>query len=176
LICAPLTLPTSPTMRRYASDSLFVSLLDELLAHEVHLIGSGQVMYKVANGGVETGLHQDASYTKDFGFKEVIAAFTYVVPTTIERGCIWLVPYSHRLGLLPHQEDGDHAGVVVPGTADWEHAIPIPGNPGDTLLWHFNVLHGSQPNVTAEDRPAVVIRYGRRGDAEVLGEHGLQDW
>lgn len=176
LICAPLTLPTSPTMRRYAEDPLFVALLDELLAHEVHLIGSGQVMYKVANGGVETGLHQDASYTKDFGFKEVIAAFTYVVPTTVERGCIWLVPYSHRLGLLPHQEEGDHAGVVVPGTADWEHAIPIPGNPGDTLLWHFNVLHGSQPNVTAEDRPAVVIRYGRRGDAEVLAEHGLQDW
>lgn len=176
LICAPLTLPTSPTMRQYASDPLFVSLLDELLAHEVHLIGSGQVMYKVADGGVETGLHQDASYTKDFGFKEVIAAFTYVVPTTIERGCIWLVPYSHRLGLLPHQEEGDHAGVVVPGTADWEHAIPIPGNPGDTLLWHFNVLHGSQPNVTAEDRPAVVIRYGRRGDADVLAEHGLQDW
>lgn len=176
LICAPLTLPTSPTMRRYAADPLFVALLDELLAHEVHLIGSGQVMYKVADGGVETGLHQDASYTKDFGFKEVIAAFTYVVPTTIERGCIWLVPYSHRLGLLPHQEEGVHAGVVVPGTADWEHAIPIPGNPGDTLLWHFNVLHGSQPNVTAEDRPAVVIRYGRRGDAEVLAEHGLQDW
>ena len=176
LICAPLTLPTSPTMRSYASDPLFVALLDELLAHEVHLIGSGQVMYKVANGGVETGLHQDASYTKDFGFKEVIAAFTYVVPTTIERGCIWLVPYSHRLGLLPHQEEGNHAGVVVPGTADWEHAVPIPGNPGDTLLWHFNVLHGSQPNVTAEDRPAVVIRYGRRGDAEVLAEHGLQDW
>lgn len=176
LICAPLTLPTSPTMRRYAGDPLFVSLLDELLAHEVHMIGSGQVMYKVADGGVETGLHQDASYTKDFGFSEVIAAFTYVVPTTVERGCIWLVPYSHRLGLLPHQEEGDHAGVVVPGTADWEHAIPIPGNPGDTLLWHFNVLHGSQPNVTAEDRPAVVIRYGRRGDADVLAEHGLQDW
>lgn len=176
LICAPLTIPTSPTMRRYSGDPLFVALLDELLAHEVHLIGSGQVMYKVANGGVETGLHQDASYTKDFGFSEVIAAFTYVVPTTIERGCIWLVPYSHRLGLLPHQDEGDHAGVVVPGTADWEHAIPIPGNPGDTLLWHFNVLHGSQPNVTAEDRPAVVIRYGRRGDADVLAEHGLQDW
>ncbi len=176
LICAPLTLPTSPTMRSYANDRLFVSLLDELLAGEVHLIGNGQVMYKVADGGVETGLHQDASYTKDFGFREVIAAFTYVVPTTVERGCIWLVPYSHRLGLLPHQEEGDHAGVVVPGTADWEHAIPIPGNPGDTLFWHFNVLHGSQPNVTGEDRPAVVIRYGRRGDAEVLAEHGLQDW
>ncbi|MCC6848797.1 MAG: phytanoyl-CoA dioxygenase family protein [Deltaproteobacteria bacterium] len=176
LICAPLTLPTSPAMRRYANDPLFVSLLDVLLAHEVHMIGSGQVMYKVANGGVETGLHQDASYTKDFGFKEVVAVFTYVVPTSIERGCIWLVPYSHRLGLLPHQEEGDHAGVVAPGTADWEHAVPIPGSPGDTLLWHFNVLHGSRPNVTAEDRPAVVIRYGRRGDAEVLAEHGLQDW
>ena len=86
------------------------------------------------------------------------------------------MPYSHRLGILPHQDEGPHAGVVVPGTVDWEHALPIPGNPGDTLLWHFNVLHRSQPNVTAEDRPAVVIRYGRRSDAEILAEHGLQDW
>lgn len=176
LICAPLILGTSPTMRSYANDRLFVSLLDELLAREVHQIGSGQVMYKIADGGVPTGLHQDASYSKDFGFKEIVAAFTYVVPTPVERGCIWLVPYSHRVGLLPHQEEGDHAGVVVPGTADWEHALPIPGNPGDTLFWHFNVLHGSQANVTAEDRPAVVIRYGRRGDADVLAQHGLQDW
>lgn len=176
LICAPLVLQTSPTMQTYTSDRMFRSLLDRLLAGEVHQIGSGQVMYKVADGGVETGLHQDSVYTKDFGFEDIIAAFTYVVPTTVERGCIWLVPYSHQLGILPHQDEGAHAGVVVPGTVDWEHALPIPGNPGDTLLWHFNVLHGSQPNVTADDRPAVVIRYGRRSDAEILAEHGLQDW
>ncbi len=176
LICAPLILQRSPTMQRYVNDPLFVSLLNQLLAREVNMIGSGQVMYKVANGGVPTGLHQDGIYTKDFGYKEVLTAFTYVVPTPVERGCIWLVPYSHRLGLLPHQEEGDYAGVVFPESADWEHAVPISGGPGDTLLWQWNTLHGSQPNLTAEDRPTVVVRYGRRGDAEILAQHGLKDW
>src|SRR6185503_20387083 len=117
-----------------------------LLAGEISHIGTGQCMYKEPHG-TAMGLHQDGVYTHVQGYRDVATAFSYVVPTSIERGSIWLVPYSHKLDLLPHNESGHHEGCVRDDLCDWSNAIALPGEPGDTFLWQWKTLHGSQPNL-----------------------------
>jgi ectoine hydroxylase-related dioxygenase (phytanoyl-CoA dioxygenase family) len=169
LICVPLTMANSPTMRACAADTRLLGILAPLLGDDVHVIGTGQCMYKEALRGHEAALHQDAIYPGTDGYADVVYAFTYLVPTPVERGCIWVIPYSHRLGLLAHEESGRRAGTLPAPTCDFGDAVPVEGGPGDTVLWKYTIVHGSKPNVTDVPRPTVISRYGRldrsgRGD------------
>jgi ectoine hydroxylase-related dioxygenase (phytanoyl-CoA dioxygenase family) len=161
LICAPLTTASSPTMRACASDARLLEILGPLLGSDVEAIGTGQCMYKEALDGFEASLHQDVIYPGAEGHRDVIYSFTYLVPTSIERGCIWLVPYSHRLGRLDHEESGPREGAIPLETCDFSHAVPFPGEAGDTILWKYTIVHGSKGNLTDVPRPAVITRYGR---------------
>ncbi len=173
LIVAPI-LQTSSEVMLSASDDPRL-LVGSLLEGELSHMGAGQCMYKEPRGGA-TGLHQDGSYTKVDGYDAVATAFTYVVPTSIERGCIWLIPYSHKLEILPHDDDGPNEGCVRKDLCSWDDAIPLPGGPGDTLIWQWRTIHGSRPNYTDQPRPTVVARYGLPAEAKLLNEKGLGQW
>jgi ectoine hydroxylase-related dioxygenase (phytanoyl-CoA dioxygenase family) len=150
-------------MKICSTDRRLHEVLGVLLENDVNLVGMGQCMYKEALRGNEAGLHQDAIYPGGEGFRDIASTFTYLVPTSIERGCIWLVPYSQRDGLLRHEEIGNRVGCLPLQTCDFERAVPLPGEAGDTLIWNAMLVHGSKANATDMARPALVIRYGRRG-------------
>jgi ectoine hydroxylase-related dioxygenase (phytanoyl-CoA dioxygenase family) len=164
LIVVPVNTINSPTMEASFHDPGLSSLLNPILENEVHPTGSGHCMYKEALHGNEAGLHQDGIYLGE-EFRDVVTPFAYVVPTPIERGCLWLVPYSHRLGLVAHEESGPRAGCIPYDVCDFSNAVPLPGDVGDTLLWKDTMIHGSKGNVTDTPRPAVVVRFGRLGAA-----------
>jgi ectoine hydroxylase-related dioxygenase (phytanoyl-CoA dioxygenase family) len=163
LICAPLTTANSPTMRACGDDARLRSILAVLLGDGAELLGGGHCMYKEAGGGFESSLHQDAIYPGAEDHVDVVYVFTYVVPTPIERGCIWIVPYSHRLGLLAHDTSGPREGAIPTAVCDFGDALPFEGQAGDTLIWKYTVIHGSKANVTDLPRPSVMHRYGTRG-------------
>ena len=165
LIVAPMSMESSPAMKGCSTDSRLLAMLGVLLENDVNLIGSGQCMYKEALHGNEAALHQDAIYPGGEGFHGIASTFTYLVPTPVERGCIWLVPYSQRGGLLRHEESGNRAGCLPLETCDFDRAVPLPGDAGDTLIWNAMLIHGSKGNTTDMPRPALVIRYGRRGSS-----------
>ena len=165
LIVVPMSTVSSPTMKRCAADSRLLDTLGVLLEKDVNLVGMGQCMYKEALHGNEAGLHQDAIYPGGEGFRDIASTFTYLVPTPVERGCIWLVPYSQRDGLLRHEESGNRVGCIPLEACDFDRAVPLPGEAGDTLIWNAMLIHGSKGNATDGPRPALVIRYGRRGSS-----------
>ncbi len=165
LIVAPLSTRGSPTLGACADDARLHEIVARLVPGDVQLVGSGQCMYKEALHGNDAWLHQDAIYPGTEQYADVVSVFSYLVPTSIERGCIWLVPYSHRLGLLKHHESGLRAESIPIEICDFADAVPLAGDAGDTLLWNYNLVHGSKTNVTDAPRPAVVTRYGRTIDA-----------
>jgi ectoine hydroxylase-related dioxygenase (phytanoyl-CoA dioxygenase family) len=161
LIVVPVNTVNSATMRACFQDPGLHQLLHPVLKNAVHPTGSGHCMYKEALHGNEAGLHQDGLYLgKELG--DVVTPFAYVVPTPVERGCIWVVPYSHRLGLLPHEESGTRAGCIPYEVCDFDNAVPLPGDVGDTLFWKETIIHGSKGNCTDTPRPAVVVRFAQR--------------
>jgi hypothetical protein len=163
LIVAPLSTESSAPFKGCSKDPRLLDVLGVFLDNDVNLIGKGQCMYKEARRGGEAGLHQDAIYPGGEGHSDITSTFTYLVPTSIDRGCIWLVPHSQRSGLFEHEKTGLRAGSIPQETCNFDRAVPLPGEAGDTLIWNYMLVHGSKGNVTDVPRPALVLRYGRRG-------------
>ncbi|MCB1694026.1 MAG: phytanoyl-CoA dioxygenase family protein [Pseudomonadales bacterium] len=69
-------------------------------------------------------------------------------------GCLWVVPGSHRKGLLPHAPA--HGLMAAESN---EEGIPLPMNAGDAVLFGSLLLHRSLPNETDRTRVAMYARY-----------------
>ncbi len=107
--------------------------------------------------------HQDGTY---FGLApyEHVTAWVALTPSTPERGCVEVIPGSHRAGQLAHRDTADPAimlsrGQSVAAAVDEAAALPVVLAPGEFSLHHTMVLHASRPNRSAEDRIGVGISY-----------------
>jgi ectoine hydroxylase-related dioxygenase (phytanoyl-CoA dioxygenase family) len=91
---------------------------------------------------------------------------------TVDNGCLWVVPGSHRWGL-------EEFTVVDYGTClrklnreDYarEHGIPVSVNAGDVVLFNAYTWHSSQGNVTGRVRRAFIVSYQEATVPGGLGE------
>jgi hypothetical protein len=85
---------------------------------------------------------------------------------TVENGCIKLVPKSHTLGLLPH-EDAINDLLAHKRRVPFEVMQKIYKSngikncelkPGDMLLFNHMIVHGSGSNASPKSRKAIVLQ------------------
>ena len=153
---------TSAPFFRSAFDEKLLDLVEAILGPDVELFGKGQCLYKEPVGGHPKHLHQDGAYF-EHRFEGPVAALTYVVPTDLENGALYVVPGSHRLGMLEHVDTFSHLGLDE-GEWPWEKALPVCGEPGDAIFFHVETIHGSQENHSDKPRPVFIHRYRRADD------------
>ena len=116
---------------------------------------SSKVMFKPANGGAPKPWHQDAAYWTDFAPRQV-TVWIALDDATEENGCVWAVPGSHKLGLIPHVE---RELQVEESRIDLSKAAAIPVRPGGMLIFHSLVLHMSKKNLSDKNRCAIICDY-----------------
>jgi phytanoyl-CoA hydroxylase len=80
----------------------------------------------------------------------------YLDASTVENGCVWGLPGSHRAGGPTGPEDP--MDFDVPG------AVPLEAQPGDLLLHSTGVLHGSPRNTSGQMRRTFYLHF--RNDSE----------
>lgn len=104
-------------------------------------------------GAPEFPWHQDNGYNglKDEHY-QLWVALSKMNP---ERGGLWLVPGSHKYGVLPHKSVGNHKAFLG-GT---HNATCIEAEVGDLVLFSSMLLHYTSPNVSNYDRWAYVAEY-----------------
>ncbi len=73
---------------------------------------------------------------------------------TLDNGCLWVLPGSHRLGLQPHNQRGALRAAMVD-----EPGLSVPMMAGDALLFGSLLLHRSLPNTTTASRVGLYLRY-----------------
>jgi hypothetical protein len=106
--------------------------------------------------------HQDERYipTRD---RSLVGAWIALDDATIENGCLWVIPGSHRAGvLLPTAAHGrpdefdpsDEAQGVDDGAA-----IPVELRPGDVVFFNGYLLHRSLRNRSSGTRRSLVNHY-----------------
>jgi Phytanoyl-CoA dioxygenase (PhyH) len=84
----------------------------------------------------------------------------YLDDSTLENGCIRVVPGSHRMGLMNHYKDGAFTGIVQGDTSAFDAAeVAVPVKAGSAILWHSLTLHSSHGNNTGRPRRAIVFEY-----------------
>ncbi len=109
-------------------------------------------------------LHQDLLYFPFRPLDRIVATWTALEPCTRENGCLVVVPGSHRAGeLLPHDRpDWEHVNflyVGARGVGSGTQRVHLEMAPGDLVIFHPLLLHGSGRNRTRGFRRAISAHY-----------------
>lgn len=121
--------------------------------------------------------HQDFYYIKNEP-RTMIAAYVALERIDEENGCLWVVPGSHKAGLLPHgavrnpaeHEDWTHETEGV----DLSKEVPVVMEKGDILFFHELLVHSSTKNRSADRwRRSYVCHYIRH-DSEITDREDLK--
>jgi len=115
---------------------------------------SSKVMFKPP-GGVAKPWHQDAAYWRDYASNQ-ITVWIAIDEASQENGCVWAIPQSHKLGLVPHVKNELQ---VEDSQIDLNQAVPVPVPAGGLLIFHSLVLHMSKQNESEKTRWAIICDY-----------------
>lgn len=149
-------------------DPLFLSLLRHDLFREIcrrhygpHASASifrAMVMNKPAGQGTHLPWHQDGGDVWELDRDPLVTIWVALDPATREKGCLEVVPGSHRLGLLSKcgsTLSAEHARRHCPEGA----AVHLEIEAGEALLLHNWLLHRSGVNQTDSPRRAFTACY-----------------
>ncbi|MDX2171126.1 MAG: phytanoyl-CoA dioxygenase family protein [Deltaproteobacteria bacterium] len=160
------------TLMTYARHARLLDCVESLLGEALLFVNS-MLITKPPGVDARHPLHQDLLY---FGFRpgdEVVGTWTALEPVTRDNGCLSVLPGSHRGELLEHEvPDWEHVNFGFLGAsgvgADSER-VHVEMAPGDTLLFHSLLLHGSGSNRTTGFRRAISAHYARHGANDLWG-------
>jgi ectoine hydroxylase-related dioxygenase (phytanoyl-CoA dioxygenase family) len=107
------------------------------------------LVFKLPGHGSSVPWHRDGNV--EFGNERIFNIDIYGDRSTVDNSCVWVIPGSH----LWEAERAD--AMVKRGRSDFDlpGAVPAEVEPGDVLLHHTKVLHGSTVNSSQELRRVV---------------------
>jgi phytanoyl-CoA hydroxylase len=151
-----------------ARDPRILDVVEGLLGANLQLYYS-MFMMKPPAVGFTAPWHQDLAFFAH-NRADVLACQVYVDDSTIENGCIRVVPGSHKQGLLNHyDEDGCFTGIVQGDTSTFDaKEVALPIRAGGMVIWHALTLHRSHPNRSQRPRRAIVFEY-KNPEARLMG-------
>jgi ectoine hydroxylase-related dioxygenase (phytanoyl-CoA dioxygenase family) len=113
-------------------------------------------------------MHQDYPYFPH-ARHTMIAAILHFNDAPVEKGCVRVVPGSHKLGGLEHSSEG---GWHLPFEKyPVESAVPAPAEAGDVLFFSYLTIHGSGINVSQEARTTLLVQMRDPTDPPTVKTH-----
>jgi phytanoyl-CoA hydroxylase len=175
----------APTVLHHCHDVQFHSasftrlLVDERLMDVTsRLMGSPNVQLhhnkmfiKPPEKGSPFPMHQDHPF---FPHRDhsMMAAILHFDDAPLEKGCVRVVPGSHKLGPIAHEAEG---GWHLPFEKyPLESAVACPAEAGDVLLFNYLTIHGSGVNASNEARTTLLIQMRDPSDPPENEEHRSQ--
>jgi len=116
------------------------------LLHEEPLAGQSMFYFKPP-GSRGQALHQD-NRALQVRPGSCFAAWIAIDPSTVENGCLYVVPGTHKAdlmcpGLADRSVSTTAHSLEVPEGGE---LVPVPLDPGDVLFFNGSLIHGSRPN------------------------------
>lgn len=159
-----------------------LDVLEDLLGPDL-FVHSTRVFYKHAHDPSYVSWHQDGIYSS-LNSKPAPSAWIALSDSTVENGCLRVVPGSHRNGKMPHVETyaadnllnhGEEIQVEVDDSSVRDMVL----KPGEMSLHHVNLIHGSNPNESDMARIGFAVSYitpaVRRSHLPVVRARGCSD-
>ncbi len=112
-------------------------------------------------------MHQDYPY---FPHEQnsMTATILHFDDAPIEKGCVRVVPGSHKLGPLPTEPDGLY---LSPQRFPIMEATPCPAEAGDLLIFNYLTIHGSGINTSQEARTTCLFQLRDPADKPTQDTH-----
>jgi hypothetical protein len=140
-------------LRTFCAHAPLMDLLRPRLGDTIRLFYN-QAIYKPLENPREFPWHQDNGYVP-VKPDEYITCWIALNDATIENGCIWVQPGTHRSGTLPHVD----SPIGKVGYQGDDEGIPVPVPQGSVIVFSSLLLHRSGPNVSNGVRKAYVLQY-----------------
>ncbi len=124
--------------------------------------GSGaHCIYKPPKISPETPWHQDEAYWDPAYEYCTLSIWVPLQPATVEMGCMWFVPGTHRWDVLPHRHINNDPRIHGLELVDFEKytkvAIACPLPAGGATIHHPRTLHYAGPNRSDTPRRAYIL-------------------
>jgi non-haem Fe2+, alpha-ketoglutarate-dependent halogenase len=107
--------------------------------------------------------HQDLTY---WGLEPdtIVTAWIALSESRSQNGAMRVIPGTHTLKIIPHRDTFSPDSLLSRGQeisvdVDEGKAVTLELEPGEMSLHHVKLIHGSQPNPSAQRRIGLAIRY-----------------
>ena len=107
--------------------------------------------------------HQDSTYW-GLSKPDIVTAWVALTPSTVESGCMRVIPGSHLKDQLPHRDSFAKDNLLSRGQevqveVNDRLAVDVILEPGQMSLHHVRLIHGSEPNRAVHRRIGYAVRY-----------------
>lgn len=124
-----------------------------------------KLMQKEPRVGGAWEWHQDYGYwyKNQFMFPDqLISIMIALTPASKENGCLQVIKGSHKLGRVNHGFAGEQVGadmVMVNNALKTMELVYCELRPGDALVFHSNIIHRSEANLSEHPRWSLISCY-----------------
>ena len=124
-----------------------------------------KLMQKEPKVGGAWEWHQDYGYwyKNQFMFPdEMISVMVALTEANQDNGCLQVIKGSHKLGRVNHGFAGEQTGadmVMVNNALITMELVYVELEPGDALIFHSNILHRSEANLSDRTRWSIISCY-----------------
>jgi ectoine hydroxylase-related dioxygenase (phytanoyl-CoA dioxygenase family) len=156
----------SPELEAWGLDPRFTEPMQHLVGHDEPILFTEKLNLKRAHHGGPNPLHQDRPYWDEAPDPDHTAtAIVYLDATTLDNGCLEVVPGSHTVGRHPTRQDSDPFGNLEmdPEANAHMERVPVPVPAGSVVLFGAYLAHATGPNRTDRDRRALLYSYQPAG-------------
>lgn len=167
-----------------AHHPLILDAVEDLIGPDFSLWGSVLFIKEPASPHF-VSWHQDATYFC-IEPQEFVTPWIALSPSSLESGCMSMIPGSHRRQIQRHDETFDENNILTRGQSihgiDESNAVDLILRPGQMSVHHAKVIHGSKPNLSQQRRIGYALQsYMAPPARQVLGENYWlpvrgQDW
>lgn len=158
----------SAEFSRLIVDPRFTDLAGALIGSPNVQLHHTKMFIKPPEKGSPFPMHQDHPFFPH-ALHTMAAAIFFFDDAPEEKGCVRVVPGSHRGGPLPHSPDG---GWHLP-FEEWplERAVPCEAEAGDVLFFTYFTVHGSGVNRSDEARTTLLVQFRDSADTPTENLH-----
>jgi phytanoyl-CoA hydroxylase len=173
-----------PVLRKYSDYGPLLDQVEELVGPDIISMNS-MYLNKPPHVDGRHPLHQDLIYFPFRPADKIVGVWTALEKITRENGCLVMVPGSHKGKTHEHDyPDWEHKNFLFLGVKDVDSSgrVHIEMEPGDTVFFHSNIIHGSGFNRTEGLRRAIAVHFASArcediwgGEKKHLDKHSPRD-
>lgn len=160
-LCIHFPHKVSPIMKKHLADPAMVEALTGVIGPDVKCMQS--MLFIKSAGKPGQAWHQDEDYipTRD---RSLTGGWIALDDATTENGCLWLLPGSHKAGVLwPQAQQSDTRFDCAEEATGFpyrdEDAIPVEVKAGSIVFFNGYLLHRSLPNKATQGYRRVLVNH-----------------
>lgn len=148
-----------PWVLDIAEDPHVLDIFEDLIGPDI-LCWSMAWRTKKADGETFAGWHQDSSYSSPQPI--IVLGALALSECGPEQGCLRGIPGSHKWGRMTHEETNDPTSILARGQYisdqfDESKAVDFALKPGEMVMFHYSLVHGSAPNFGPDRRILLLV-------------------